>query len=85
MIITSLYLYGNAEPPSPNDGAMSHYTKFESSLKILKTMTLRSSPISKQNDLNEANIGSLDWNCEGNLDIPANRRPPISVILGHLS
>lgn len=48
-------------------------------------MTLRSSPISKQNDLNEANIGSLDWNCEGNLDIPANSRPPISVILGHLS
>lgn len=62
MIETPLYLYGNTELPSPDDGSLFHYTKFESLLKILDTMTLRSSPLSKMNDLNEANIDSLDWN-----------------------
>ena len=61
MIETPLYLYGNKETPSPDDGALFHYTKFESILKILETMTLRSSSLCKMNDLNEANIESLDW------------------------
>lgn len=64
MINTPLYLYGNTELPSPNDGAMFHYTKFESFLKILETMTLRSSCRGEMNDLNEANIDSLDWNTD---------------------
>lgn len=62
MIDTPLYLYGNAELPSPDDGALFHYTKSENLLKILETMTLRSTPLCKMNDLNEANIDSLNWN-----------------------
>ena len=62
MTETPLYLYGNTELPLLDDGALFHYTKFESLLKILDTMTLRSLPLSKLNDLNEANIDSLDWN-----------------------
>lgn len=64
IIDTPLYLYGNLECPSPNDGALFHFTKFESLLKILETMTLRSSSLSKMNDLNEANIDDLDWEDE---------------------
>lgn len=62
MIDTPFYPYGIVESPAPDDGALFHYTKFESLLKILETMTLRSSPLCKMNDLNEANINSLDWN-----------------------
>lgn len=73
MINTPLYLYGNSELPSPDDGAMFHYTKFERFLKILETMTLRSSPLSKMNDLNEANIDSLDWNTDFLMMVKAYR------------
>ncbi len=62
MIETPLYLYGSYEIPSADDGALFHYTKFESCLKIIESMTLRSSPLYKMNDMNEANINSLDWN-----------------------
>lgn len=51
----------NSEMPSPNDGLLFHYTKFESFLKIIETMQLKSSPLCKMNDLNEAGIDSLDW------------------------
>ena len=61
MIDTPLYLYGNSDSPSPNDGALFHYTTLRGFLKILEKMTLRSSPLCKMNDLNEANIDSLDW------------------------
>lgn len=64
MIEHPSYLYGSYEMPSPNDGALFHYTKFESFLKIVETMTLRSSPLHKMNDLNEINIDSLDWNSQ---------------------
>lgn len=64
MIDIPIYLYGNTELPSQNDGALFHYTKFENFLKIIETMTLRSSPLCKMNDLNEANIHSLDWNTD---------------------
>ena len=73
MIDTPLYLYGNTECPSPNDGALFHYTKFESFLKILETMTLRSSPLCKMNDLNEATIDSLDWNTDFLMMVKAQR------------
>lgn len=61
MIEHPFYSYGNTEVPTPNDGALFHYTKFQGFLDIIKTMTLRSSPLCKMNDLNEANIDSLDW------------------------
>lgn len=52
------------ECPSPNDGALFHFTKFENLMKILETMSLRTSSLSKMNDLNEANIDELDWGDE---------------------
>lgn len=58
-----LYLC-NQKPLSPDDGSLYHYTKFESLLGIFDTMTLRSSPLYKMNDLNEANIDELDWGNE---------------------
>lgn len=73
MIETPLYLYGSYEIPSTDDGALFHYTKFESFLKIIESMTLRSSPLYKMNDLNEANINSLDWNKDFLLMIEAEK------------
>lgn len=64
MIENPAYLYGSYEMQTPEDGALFHYTKFESFLKIIETMTLRSSPLCKMNDLNEANLDSLDWNAD---------------------
>lgn len=73
MIENPLYLYGSYEVPSPNDGALFHYTKFESFLKIIETMTLRSSALCKMNDLNEANLDSLDWNADFMMMIKAEK------------
>ena len=64
MIENPIYLYGSYEMQSPDDGALFHYTKLDSFLKIVETMTLRSSPLCKMNDLNEANLNSLDWNAD---------------------
>ena len=64
MIENPAYLYGSYEIHSPDDGALFHYTKLESFLKIIETMTLRSSPLCKMNDLNEANLNNLDWNAD---------------------
>lgn len=71
--MTPQYLYGNTELPSPSDGALFHYTKFDSFLTIIDTMTLRSSPLYKMNDLNETNINSLDWINDFNLYNKANK------------
>lgn len=73
MIENPLYLYGSYEVPSPDDGALFHYTKFESFLKIIETMTLRSSALCKMNDLNEANLCGLDWNSDFMLMIRAEK------------
>lgn len=73
MIENPAYLYGSYELQSPNDGALFHYTKLESFLKIIGTMTLRSSPLCKMNDLNEANIDSLDWNTDFLMMIQAQK------------
>ena len=60
--VTPLYLYDSYTIPSPDDGALYHYTKFDAFLKILEAMSLRTSSLRNLNDLNEANIDSLDWN-----------------------
>lgn len=62
MSIVPLYLYGSYEVPEVGDGALFHYTKFKGLLAILETMTLRSSPLSRMNDLNEADLSGLNWN-----------------------
>lgn len=64
MIEVPIYLNGTEANASIYNGALFHYTKFESFLKIIKTMTIRSSSLSMMNDLNEANIDSLDWNAD---------------------
>ena len=64
MKITPCYLYGNQFNPEVGDGFLFHFTKFESFLKILETMTLRSSPLCKMNDLNEADLSGIDWSKE---------------------
>ena len=64
MAIVPIYLYGVNCVPEVGDGALFHYTKFESFLKILDGMTLRSSPLCKMNDLNEADLSELDWNSD---------------------
>jgi hypothetical protein len=64
MKITPCYLYGNQYNPEVGDGFLFHFTKFESFLKILETMTLRSSPLCKMNDLNEADLSGIDWSKE---------------------
>lgn len=61
MKIIPMYLYGTNSVPQVGDGSLFHYTKFESFLKILETMTLRSSPLCKMNDLNEADLSGIDW------------------------
>ena len=61
MAIIPIYLYGVNCVPEVGDGALFHYTKFEGFLNILDSMTLRSSPLCKMNDLNEADLSELDW------------------------
>lgn len=61
MKITPCYRYGLDQVPEVGDGSLYHYTKFDSFLKILDSMTLRSSPLSKMNDLNEADLSGIDW------------------------
>lgn len=62
MIDNPLYLSGITELPEVDDGALFHYTKFDSFIEIIKSMTLKSSPLSKMNDLNEASIEFIDRN-----------------------
>ena len=73
MIENPAYLYGSYELQSPVDGALFHYTKLESFMKIIETMTLRSSPLCKMNDLNEASIDSLAWNTDFLMMIQAQK------------
>ena len=61
MIQFPFYPYGNTEVPTPDDGALFHFTKIKRFLDIIDTMTLRSSPLCGMNDLNEANMDNLDW------------------------
>lgn len=61
MIETPAYLYWTKEMPAIDDGALFHFTSFDSFIKIMETMTLRSSPLSRMNDLNEACLAFVDW------------------------
>lgn len=61
MIEEPVYLYGSYDIPLVDDGALFHYTSFESFIKIMETMTLRSTPLSMMNDLNEACLAFVDW------------------------
>lgn len=56
-----MYLHGTTTLPDVDDGELFHYTKFERFKEIIETMTLRSSPLYRMNDLNEASVRFLDW------------------------
>lgn len=64
MLLTKLpiYLYHHEELPHRGDGALFHFTKFESFLKILEDMTLLPSPFGNLNDMNEGNVNNMNMN-----------------------
>jgi len=64
MLLTDLprYLYHNAECPTRGDGALYHFTKYGSFLKILEDMTLMPSSFGNLNDLNEGNVKNMKLN-----------------------
>ena len=64
MLLTELpvYLYYNKELPYKGDGALFHYTKMESFLKILDDITLLPSSFGKLNDMNEGNVHNMNMN-----------------------
>ena len=64
MLLTELpvYLYYNAELPHRGDGALFHYTKFSSFLKIMEDMTLLPSSFGNLNDMNEGNVSNMNMN-----------------------
>lgn len=61
MPIVPIYLYGTQCTPQVGDGALYHYTKYDTFLKILNSSSLKSSQLCKMNDLNEADLSNLDW------------------------
>ena len=64
MLLTEIpaYLYHNAEIPQRGDGALFHYTSFDSFLKILEDMTLLPSSFGNLNDMNEGNVSNMNMN-----------------------
>lgn len=64
MLLTELpsYLYYNLELPKRGDGALFHFTKFDSFMKILEDMTLLPSSFGKLNDMNEGNVSNMNMN-----------------------
>ena len=60
MLLTELpvYLYHNDR----GDGALFHYTKFSSFLKIMEDMTLLPSSFGNLNDMNEGNVSNMNMN-----------------------
>ena len=57
-----IYLYHHEELPYRGDGALFHFTKFESFLKILEDMTLLPSSFGNLNDMNEGNVNNMNMN-----------------------
>ena len=57
-----MYLYHHEELPYRGDGALFHFTKFESFLKILEDMTLLPSSFGNLNDMNEGNVNNMNMN-----------------------
>ena len=64
MLLTKLpiYLYHHEELPYRGDGALFHFTKFESFLKILEDMTLLPSSFGNLNVMNEGNVNNMNMN-----------------------
>ena len=64
MLLTKLpiYLYHHEELPYRGDGALFHFTKFESFLKILEDMTLLPSSFGNLNDMNEGTVNNMNMN-----------------------
>ena len=64
MLLTKLprYLYHQEEFPQRGDGALFHYTKYDSFLRILEDMTLLPSSFGKLNDMNEGNVSNMNLN-----------------------
>lgn len=64
MLLTELpvYLYHHEEVPHRGDGALFHYTKYESFMKILEDLTLLPSSFGNLNDLNEGNVNNMNMN-----------------------
>lgn len=62
MILTAIpaYLYYCEELPKRGDGALFHFTKFDSFLKILDDLTLLPSSFENLNDMNEGNINNMN-------------------------
>lgn len=50
------YSMGNSTLPDLNDGLLYHYTDFDGLIGILKSMSLRTSPLHNLNDLSEGKI-----------------------------
>ena len=67
------YLYHNIELPERGDGALFHYTKFESFLKILEDLTLLPSSFGKLNDMNEGNVNNMNLNRNFNVMFDAEK------------
>lgn len=64
MLLTELpvYLYHHEEVPQRGDGALFHFTKLDSFLKILDDMTLLPSTFGNLNDMNEGNVNNMNMN-----------------------
>ena len=64
MLLTKLPidLYHHEDLPYRGDGALFHFTKFESFLKILEDMTLLPSSFGNLNDMNEGNVNNMNMN-----------------------
>ena len=69
MIETPFYSVGMCDLPSIDDGSLFHYTSFDSFMEIMKSMTLRSTPLCRMNDLNEASLDGIQWD---NIMMPIN-------------
>lgn len=77
-----VYLYGTNMWPERGDGALYHFTKFDSFLKILESMSLKLSSYKNLNDLNEANVANLNW--DKNIPVYAKLGPYIQEKCGLL-
>lgn len=62
MLLTELprYLYYHCELPHRGDGALFHFTKYDSFLKILEDLTLLPSSFKNLNDMNEGNVSNMN-------------------------
>lgn len=64
MLLTELpaYLYHHEELPHRGDGALFHFTQWDSLKDILADLTLRPSSFGTLNDMNEGNVNNMNMN-----------------------